>query len=66
MINLNKDNRPNQTLIVELPADLFDHAQDQAKKRGEETSAYIRRLILIDYLEDELEILKYKPMIDRF
>lgn len=66
MDNLNKNNRPNQMLTIELPADLCDYVMDQARKRHEEESKYIRRLILIDYYEDQLAILKYKPMIDRF
>lgn len=66
MDNLNKNNRPNQMLTIELPADLCDYVMEQARKRKEGESDYIRRLILIDYTEDQLAILKYKPMIDRF
>ena len=51
---------------VELDEQLLNHVNIQAKQRNEDISKYIKRLVLIDYMEDQLAILKYKPMIDRF
>lgn len=53
-------------ITVELPDELVSHVNLQAKNREESVSDYIKRLVLIDLMEDKLAILKYKPMIDRF
>ena len=52
-------------LTIEIPDDLYSYAENQAKLRNKTMEEYIKRLILIDFTEDQLAVLKYKPMIDR-
>ncbi|MBP5596220.1 MAG: hypothetical protein J6Y02_12615 [Pseudobutyrivibrio sp.] len=54
-----------KTFTVELSDELYSYVETQAKLRNETLAAYVKRLILIDFTEDQLAVLKYKPMIDR-
>ena len=55
----------SKILSVEISDELYSYVETQAKLRNETLAAYVKRLILIDFTEDQLAVLKYKPMIDR-
>ncbi len=61
----NADASTSKAFTIELPDELYSYVETQAKLRNETLQAYVKRLILIDFTEDQLALLKYKPMIDR-
>ena len=62
---VDNDNSTGKTFTVELSDELYSYVETQAKLGNETLQAYVKRLILIDFTEDQLAVLKYKPMIDR-
>ena len=65
--NEQKWNRKSKTKAeFILPEEILDRIELHASTMNMEPQDYIKRLVLIDILEDQLAILKYKPMIDRF
>lgn len=53
-------------ITFDLPEHIVDHIKIESEIRKIEPADYITRLVSIDVLEDQLAVLKYKPMIDRF
>ena len=52
-------------ITLDLPEHVVEYIKTESEKRKLEPSDYINRLVTIDVLEDQLAVLKYKPMIDR-